>query len=259
MTLATIRRFGIPVVFLAGLSLAGCGSSSGSGGGGGATDTGGGSDAAGSDAVGGDTSATDTSAADTATTDTAAADTGGDTGGDAEPVCTYPDEGVCDGTKVSWCSDDGPQTYDCADDSDEFAVTCGKVSDSWGYDCLVPTGEDCTFLDADDELSWSFCAGGAGAACAYGKDIEPGCITGAPTCSDTDIGTCKDGFAILDCSGEQAWVLDCKAMGATCKVGDDGPSCTDVPKDGACDDESAFCATGLTCTIPTDELQGTCK
>lgn len=249
------------------VALAGCGSSSGSGGAA-STDTAGADAVAdstgGVDATGGSdtTAGTDTSTGSDASGPDTAADTASDSSSDAADAaatCTLPDEGVCTGTVLSWCADDGKQTYDCADDSDEFAVTCGKVSESWGYDCLVPTGEDCTFLDADDNLDWSFCAGGTGAACAYGKDVTPACMTGAPTCADADIGTCKDGFAVMDCAGGQGWLLDCKAMGATCKAGTDGATCEGVAKGGACDGEVLTCATGTTCKIAQDDVIGVCE
>lgn len=250
------------------VALAGCGSSSGSGGAS-TTDTAG-ADSSGADAVADSTGGTDGSGSVDATggsdtsggSDASSSDTAADSSGDAADAaaaCTLPDEGVCTGTVLSWCADDGKQTYDCADDSADFAVTCGKVSESWGYDCLVPTGEDCTFLDADDNLDWSFCAGGAGAACAYGKDVAPACMTGAPTCGDDDIGTCKDGFAVMDCAGGQGWLLDCKAMGATCKAGTEGATCEGVAKGGACDGEVVTCATGTTCKIAQDDVIGICE
>lgn len=248
------------------VALAGCGSSSG-GGGAATTDTAdvvtdstGGSDGSGVDATGGSdtTAASDTSTGSDASGADTTTDSSGDTA-DTAATCTLPDEGVCTGTVLSWCADDGKQTYDCADDSADFAVTCGKVSESWGYDCLVPTGEDCTFLDADDNLDWSFCAGGSGAACAYGKGVTPACMTGAPTCADADIGTCKDGFAVMDCAGDQGWLLDCKAMGAACKAGTDGATCEGVAKGGACDGEVVTCATGTTCKIAQDDVIGVCE
>lgn len=242
--------------------LGGCG---GSGGGGSAADTladgGSGADGAGqdADAGGGADSAGKDGAADAGVD--AGHDGTGDTGkdaADAAATCKLPDEGVCKGSVVSWCSEDGEElSYDCAD----LAGACTKIDDEWGYDCRYPAGTACIEFDDDGVPYQLFCAG-QGPGCALTKDdINGACGSGMPACLAEQTDTCVDGRLLIDCNSAQGMWLDCKSLGGACVAGTDDATgkCTGLAKGSACEPGFMDCASGLTCKPgASEEDWGSC-
>lgn len=230
-----------------------CGSSSGSGSSN--------SNADASDAVVGDATAQDVVIDDTGSADSSgdsdsvavATDTGNDAAG---PVCKSPEKGVCVGTTLTYCEVGvGDQSYDCDDGE---GASCAKISDDYGFDCVLPKDVTCTFINDDGDVDWAFCAG-AGAGCVFStKNLEGGCQVGLDTCKDEEIGECKGTSILVDCFGSQPLSYDCKDFGGTCTAGNEHATCTGIAKGGVCDDVFLICAGGNDCTIADDADYGVC-
>ena len=249
-TVSLSNRWMVLIVAMASI-LAACGGSSGTGGGGSTADTTGGANDTTSDDVAG-ADASDDASGDTASSgDTSTADSDA-----AGPVCKSPAEGVCVGTTLTYCEEGvGDQSYDCDDGE---GASCVKISDDFGYDCALPTEATCIYINDDGDLDWLFCAG-AGAACVVStKNLEAGCVTGQPACTEDEIGDCKGDHVLLDCYGSQPFSIDCKDFGGTCAAGNEHATCTGIAKGGVCDDVFLFCAGGATCDIAEDADFGVC-
>lgn len=168
------------------------------------------------------------------------------------------DLGACSGTVLSWC--DGESKLQSEDCKTYFGVdqpgACTEIDASQGHFCAALSGDPClTELD-DGEVVAEYCVGHL-PACIYGK-ADAVCTDNFFTCTDEDIGTCKNNFAIWDCNLPQPTATDCGSFAAKCAVVDAVAVCSGVVAGGDCDDYDVFCADGLTCEGVSETSWGTC-
>jgi hypothetical protein len=262
-------------LILSALWAMGCASDEGSGG----ADTTNGAST--SDASGADTSGA--SGADTSGASDSDSAGGGDTSG-GTPCGDITEEGTCEGDTLRFCRDGALLTFDCragyfeAELFGEVTGTCQLINDSYGYDCVVATGDTCVGAQSHGDHSDYFpvlCAG-----------QRQGCVAAAEdqfVCK-ADVGACEAGAVepfclgdvlVLECAQSQPIGFDCVAMGGKCEVHEGEAVCGDLPQGAAChihdhDHEEpdpghehnhggfepiTECAEGLTCDPVTETCQ----
>lgn len=178
-------------------------------------------------------------------TDPGETDTGG---GGGEPCGDLTFEGECVGETVRWCAEGTAAEIDCSAfyPAEAATGTCEHISVEFGYYCAVQPGDVCLF-SADGEVQPAFCTG-----------TEPGCILGAETvcqenvgtCTEADDGTCRDALMIAVCAEGQPIAFDCAAFSGSCSEG----ACIDQGEGGTCGaigDATFTCADGLVCNADT--------
>lgn len=164
-------------------------------------------------------------------------------------------QGECVGTLVRYCATD-PNTgaeqvveYDCVDRFPNGPSTCGEVSEEWGFDCLIATGDECSYQDGSGNAVPTFCANDG--ACITNIDTETSaCVDGAGADCDADPNTgaalnatCLGTAALYACGAAGYYVgLECQG-GSTCNAG----LCEGTGVGGVCADGIATCADGLSC------------
>jgi hypothetical protein len=234
---------------------------------------------AGADATsGGDASGA--SGQDTSGTSSADSAGGGDTSG-GTPCGEVTEQGVCDGDTLRFCRDGELLTFDCnagyfeAELFGEVTGTCQLINDSYGYDCVVATGDTCVGAESHGDHNDYFpilCAG-----------QSQGCVAAAEdqfVCK-ADVGACEAGATapfclgdvlVLECAQAQPIGFDCVAMGGACEVHEGEAVCGDLPQGAGCHiheeepdpghahhhggfEPITECAAGLVCDAATETCQ----
>jgi hypothetical protein len=210
------------------LALVGCGEDGGDGGGGGG-DTSGSSGADTSGSSGADTSGS------------SGADTSGTSGG----CGAVTPQGACEGTELTWCSEDptGAQavaTFDCAN----LNSACGVINTSYGYDCIAPAGGAC------DGFNAPFCAG-AGAACVRSAGGQEVCVeeSGLACNPSQSEPTCQGDTLVYECyQGHTVIATDCASLGSVCAVIEGEATCV-TAAGGDCRDTLTCGGTNPACIL----------
>ncbi len=164
-------------------------------------------------------------------------------------------QGECQGSLVRYCATD-PNTgeeqvveYDCEGRFPNSTSTCGEVSAEWGFDCLIDSGQECSYGDGQGGVATTFCAN-EGACISDGVAQTSECVDTAGLDCDADPNTgaalnasCLGTAALYGCGATGTYIgLECSS-GSTCNAG----ACEGTGVGGVCADGIATCADGLTC------------
>ena len=166
-------------------------------------------------------------------------DTSADEGGDACGDLTY--QGECVGDTLRFCNSGQIVELDCPVLIDPLS-TCAEVTPEYGFDCVMPSGENCGF-DTLGGLFVAFCDGTA-PGCAQVSDGFV-CVEDVGPCAAEEIGRCIGDFFVADCVVNQPFVLHCSDHGGICEA---EVGCVDIVEGGVCDGQLLQCADGLSCT-----------
>ncbi len=160
---------------------------------------------------------------------------------DAAASCSNTSaRGRCDGSVLSRCVAGVIQSRDCAT---YFGVpgACVRVSEDYGFECAVETGQTCLFVLDDERPVTAFCAD-PGAGCVSEADGNA-CESDVGTCEESDIGTCRGERLVMGCNVGSPTLLDCADFGGTC----DDEQCVGLPADARCSEGVLVCGDGLVC------------
>jgi hypothetical protein len=154
-------------------------------------------------------------------------------------------QGECVGNTLRLCLTDGTVgEFDCGEEN----ATCELINPDYGFDCAIPSGNDCIADDGQGGVILLTCDGSS-PGCQL-QETSAVCVNGAGTCSAADIDTCDGDRFIIGCAGVldevqtngQAAFFDCADLSASCFPTD---GCLVTTPAGACQPGVSKCGTDI--------------
>jgi len=194
------------------------------------------------------TSATTDTTGTTGTSSTTATTTGG--------CGSITDLGACSGTELEYCdtSTNSVQSVDCSTYVSGEPLGCTNYGSANGAFCSVPDNQNCIFQyqESDGGMGQeAFPCSNTTSACVIDVAQNTGtCTAGIGSCNGT-APFCAGSNLVVNCQFGEDIAFNC--LGGSCGTDPNGStSCINIPANGLCDNSTFWCASGHTCTQPTD-------